>query len=178
MILCVCNALTEDEVRAAARRGAPCAEAAYRSLGCEPQCGTCLCHADYVIAEERRRLLAVDLVAASANWALTPAAEAAIRAAAPPGWQSRFVRATTVSDGDGGARPSGEAMEAIREAEVQDDHSGELGDGALERLGGAASFEDPVPGVLEEQAESMAQQRVVFDEEDGMLATPVHHARG
>ena len=67
---------------------------------------------------EPRRLLAVDLAAASVNWALTPAAEAAIVAAAPPGWQIRFVRATTVSDGDGGARPSGEAMEAIRDAEV------------------------------------------------------------
>jgi bacterioferritin-associated ferredoxin len=59
MILCVCNALTEDEVRAAARRGAPCAETAYRSLGCELQCGTCLCYAEDVIAEERSDLLTV-----------------------------------------------------------------------------------------------------------------------
>jgi bacterioferritin-associated ferredoxin len=64
MILCICNALTEDEVRAAARRGAPCAEVAYRSLGCEAQCGTCLCYADEVIAEERGKLLAVDAKAA------------------------------------------------------------------------------------------------------------------
>ena len=67
---------------------------------------------------ERSRLLAVDLAAASVNWALTPGAEEAIRAAAPPGWQVRFVRATTVSDGDGGARPSAEAVDAIRNAEV------------------------------------------------------------
>ena len=45
MILCICNALSEDEVRAAARRGAPCVETAYRSLGCELQCGTCRCYA-------------------------------------------------------------------------------------------------------------------------------------
>ena len=64
MYLCVCNALSEDEVRAAARRGAPCAQAAYSSLGCEPQCGTCLCYAEDVIAEERSRLLAVDARAA------------------------------------------------------------------------------------------------------------------
>ena len=64
------------------------------------------------------RLLAVDLAAASVNWAITPEAEAAIRDAAPAGWQTRFVRATTVSDGDGGTQPSAEAMEAIREAEV------------------------------------------------------------
>ena len=67
---------------------------------------------------ERSRLLAVDLAAASVNWALTPEAERSIRAAAPQGWQIRFVRATTVSDGDGGARPSSEAVEAIRDAEV------------------------------------------------------------
>ena len=64
MILCICNALTEDEVRAAARRGAPCAQTAYRSLGCEAQCGTCLCYADEVIAEERASLLSVDAQAA------------------------------------------------------------------------------------------------------------------
>ena len=64
MILCICNALTEDEVRAAARRGAPTADIAYRSLGCEAQCGTCLCYADEVIAEERASLLSVDAQAA------------------------------------------------------------------------------------------------------------------
>ena len=64
MILCICNALTEDEVRAAGRRGAPSAEVAYRSLGCEVQCGTCLCYADEVIAEERAKLLSVDARAA------------------------------------------------------------------------------------------------------------------
>ena len=64
MILCICNALTEDEVRAAGRRGAPSAEVAYRSLGCEAQCGTCLCYADEVIAEERAKLLSVDARAA------------------------------------------------------------------------------------------------------------------
>ena len=64
------------------------------------------------------RLLAVDLAAASVNWALPPSGEAAIRAAAPPGWTIRFVRATTVSDGDGGAKPSPEAVDAIRQAEV------------------------------------------------------------
>lgn len=60
----------------------------------------------------------MDLAAASVNWALTPAAEAAIRASAPTGWEVRCVRATTVSDGDGGAGPSREALDAIREAEV------------------------------------------------------------
>lgn len=52
MIVCVCNALTEDEVRAAARAGAPCPDTAFAKLGCEPQCGTCLCYAQEIIDEE------------------------------------------------------------------------------------------------------------------------------
>ena len=51
MILCVCNALSEDEVRAAARSGATCPRSAYERLGCEPQCGTCLCYAQEIIDE-------------------------------------------------------------------------------------------------------------------------------
>jgi len=64
MIICSCNAIREDEVRAAARRGAPCARTAYRSLGCEPQCGTCLCYADEIVDQERSRLLRVESQAA------------------------------------------------------------------------------------------------------------------
>ena len=57
MILCSCNAIREDEVRAAARRGCPCADSAYRSLGCDVQCGSCRDHAEELIAEERAQLL-------------------------------------------------------------------------------------------------------------------------
>ena len=64
MIVCVCNAIREDELRAAARNGAPCARTAYKSLGCEPQCGTCLPCARDVIEEERARILATDARAA------------------------------------------------------------------------------------------------------------------
>ena len=56
MIVCSCNAICEDQVRAAARRGAPCARTAYRSLGCEPQCCACLDYAAEIIDEERQRL--------------------------------------------------------------------------------------------------------------------------
>ncbi len=64
MIVCICNALSEDEVRTAARAGAPCPKSAYAHLGCEPQCGTCLCFAQEIIDEERSELLKVDAVAA------------------------------------------------------------------------------------------------------------------
>jgi bacterioferritin-associated ferredoxin len=53
MIVCVCNALTETEVREAARKGARTPEAAYESLGCESQCGCCLDYAKEIIEEER-----------------------------------------------------------------------------------------------------------------------------
>jgi bacterioferritin-associated ferredoxin len=55
MIVCVCNALTEDEVREAARSGASCPTDAYERLGCEPQCGCCLDYAQDILDEERER---------------------------------------------------------------------------------------------------------------------------
>ena len=64
MIVCVCNAIREDELRTAARQGAPCARTAYKSLGCEVQCGTCLPCAKEVIDEEREQMLSVDAKAA------------------------------------------------------------------------------------------------------------------
>ena len=53
MIVCVCNALTEDEVREAARCGATCPDQAYAQLGCEPQCRCCLDYAQEIIDEVR-----------------------------------------------------------------------------------------------------------------------------
>ena len=53
MIVCVCNRLTENEVREAARAGAPTAEAAYARLGCEPHCCCCLDYAQDIVDEER-----------------------------------------------------------------------------------------------------------------------------
>lgn len=64
------------------------------------------------------RRLVVDLAATSRNWALPASGYAAIEAAAPPGWGVRFVRGPAVSDGDGGAAPSAEALGAVRAAEV------------------------------------------------------------
>jgi bacterioferritin-associated ferredoxin len=52
MIVCVCNAIREDELRAAARQGATEPLGAYAALGCEPQCGCCLDYAQEVIDDE------------------------------------------------------------------------------------------------------------------------------
>jgi len=64
MIVCVCNAIDEDELRGAARAGAPCPRSAYAHLGCEAQCGACLCHAQDIIERERKALLRVESRAA------------------------------------------------------------------------------------------------------------------
>ena len=52
MIVCVCNRITENDVRNAAHKGARTPEAAYASLDCEVQCGCCLDYAQDVIDEE------------------------------------------------------------------------------------------------------------------------------
>ena len=64
MIVCVCNRITENEVRGAARAGAPTPEKAYACLGCEVQCGCCLDYTSEIIDEERRDMFAVGAEAA------------------------------------------------------------------------------------------------------------------
>ena len=63
MIVCVCNRITEKEVRAAASDGAVTPEQAYASLGCDVQCGCCLDFAQEVIDAERGQRLHLKLVA-------------------------------------------------------------------------------------------------------------------
>jgi bacterioferritin-associated ferredoxin len=55
MIVCVCNAIREDQLRGIVREGASEPVAAYAALGCEPLCGCCLDYAQEVIDDERGR---------------------------------------------------------------------------------------------------------------------------
>ena len=64
MIVCVCNALTEAEVREAARAGATCPIAAYARLDCEPHCGCCLDYAQGLIDQERSKRPELRVIAA------------------------------------------------------------------------------------------------------------------
>ncbi|MBA3672934.1 MAG: hypothetical protein H0W68_13060, partial [Gemmatimonadaceae bacterium] len=64
------------------------------------------------------RHLVLDLASTSKNWAITPEAEACVRAAAPPGWRVSSVGAPTSSDGDGPQGASAEALPLIGDAEV------------------------------------------------------------
>jgi bacterioferritin-associated ferredoxin len=53
MVVCVCNAIRERDVREAARGGATSACQAYRALGRQPKCGQCIPFAREIIDEER-----------------------------------------------------------------------------------------------------------------------------
>lgn len=52
MVVCVCNAIREADVRDAVRRGATCPRSAYEALGRRPRCGQCLPFARSIVAEE------------------------------------------------------------------------------------------------------------------------------
>jgi len=53
MIVCICNALREEDVRKAAQCGAACPTSAYKSLGRKPRCGQCIPFARQIISAER-----------------------------------------------------------------------------------------------------------------------------
>lgn len=53
MMVCVCNAIREREVREAARNGSMTACQAYRALGRQPKCGQCVPFARSIIDDER-----------------------------------------------------------------------------------------------------------------------------
>lgn len=49
MIVCSCNVIRANDIRAAVRRGCSDAESCYRSMGCEFQCGGCRDLADEIV---------------------------------------------------------------------------------------------------------------------------------
>lgn len=53
MVVCVCNAIRENDVRTAARGGCSDPRAAYAALGRRPRCGQCMPFAREIIAAER-----------------------------------------------------------------------------------------------------------------------------
>jgi bacterioferritin-associated ferredoxin len=63
MIVCICNAITEHELREVAGRNARTPEAAYAKLNCEPQCGCCLGYAQEIIDEELGKRPSLRIVA-------------------------------------------------------------------------------------------------------------------
>lgn len=52
MVVCICNAIRESDVRDAVRKGASCPRSAYEALGRRPRCGQCLPFARTIVEEE------------------------------------------------------------------------------------------------------------------------------
>ena len=53
MIVCSCNVIRDCDIRAAVARGCRDAEAAYRSMGCEFECGGCRDMAEEIVEQAR-----------------------------------------------------------------------------------------------------------------------------
>ncbi len=53
MVVCICNAIKERDVRAAARGGASCPASVYAACGKRARCGQCFSFAREIIAAER-----------------------------------------------------------------------------------------------------------------------------
>jgi len=53
MVVCICNAIREKDVRAAVRNGCADPLSAYASLGRRPRCGQCVPFAREIIAHEQ-----------------------------------------------------------------------------------------------------------------------------
>jgi bacterioferritin-associated ferredoxin len=53
MVVCICNAIKEKDVRHAAKQGATTACSAYAVFGHRPKCAQCFRFAESIIAEER-----------------------------------------------------------------------------------------------------------------------------
>ncbi|WP_425228347.1 (2Fe-2S)-binding protein [Sphingomonas sp.] len=52
MVVCICNAIREHQIRGVARTcTTPCQ--AYSALGCQPKCGQCTLAARAILDEER-----------------------------------------------------------------------------------------------------------------------------
>ncbi|HUQ13957.1 MAG TPA: (2Fe-2S)-binding protein [Novosphingobium sp.] len=54
MYVCICNAIRETELRAAARKVSGDAERVYAALGRPPQCRQCLGEAGHIICQARQ----------------------------------------------------------------------------------------------------------------------------
>lgn len=51
MIICSCNVIRDSDIRAAVRRGCKSSDDAYRSMGCDFQCGGCRDMADEIVED-------------------------------------------------------------------------------------------------------------------------------
>ncbi|MEO3434924.1 (2Fe-2S)-binding protein [Inquilinus sp. CAU 1745] len=64
MYICICNALTDRQIRTVMGEGEVSAGKVYARLGCAPQCGKCVSQVRDMVREHREACAQVPLVAA------------------------------------------------------------------------------------------------------------------
>jgi len=52
MVVCICNAIREKDLRAAVQKGAETPSSAYAQMGCKARCGQCVSFARKIIQSE------------------------------------------------------------------------------------------------------------------------------
>ncbi len=52
MVVCICNAIREKDIRNAAQNGAQTPSTAYAKMGCRARCGQCVSFAREIIQSE------------------------------------------------------------------------------------------------------------------------------
>ena len=62
MYVCLCNSITETDIRGLARAGVTSAQDAYARLGCEFDCGHCEDFAQMLLDQKSDRIPAVSLM--------------------------------------------------------------------------------------------------------------------
>lgn len=54
MYVCICNAFTDKQVRRCLEKGACSTSGVFKSMGCAPQCGTCVPHVRGMVRDHIR----------------------------------------------------------------------------------------------------------------------------
>jgi len=53
VVVCICNAIREKDVREAARNGARNARCVFRQAGCKPKCAQCIDYTQSIVTAEQ-----------------------------------------------------------------------------------------------------------------------------
>ncbi len=117
------------------------------------------------------RRMVVDLQAQAPVWRLPSWGADAIRAAAPPGWEVRLVRAPTISDGDGGAPPAPEVLSAVQDAEAYFGFG--LSPALLERAAALRWVHSAAAGVGSLLGPALLERALVVTNSAGVHAVPI-----
>ncbi|MGH7664112.1 MAG: D-2-hydroxyacid dehydrogenase [Gemmatimonadaceae bacterium] len=123
------------------------------------------------------RVAVIDFAASAPAWALPPRQMARIRASVPQSWTVRVVETPTISDGDGGAGPSAEVLEAVVGAEVYAGFG--IAEAILEAGRDLRWVHSAAAGVGAALSPTMLARDILFTNSAGVHAVPIaEHVTG